>query len=331
MSELIPPPKALCTGEDTFNGIKIIASILDNEERTHIFSERSLANVFGFKGGGAYWKRKKTDSAVLPEYLSSPLLKDFISSDLKEKLDSAVSYIATNGKYSQGIEATVLPLICDVYYKASIKHKDNEGLKKAGETAYKIILAFSQYGVLKYVEQITGYRYTDEDIIIAKQLKEWGVSPTIVDWGKEFQTEFYRHIYRLKGWDFNPKTVKKPQVIGTYTNKYIYSYLPADVFSWIKENTPKSKAGNKTARYFQSLDDKKGKEIFRNQLVSVTTLLKISKSWADFENKMMELFGQTAIDFPEPNFYEAPKQLPTSGNKELDEAFHIALNKTYKK
>ena len=57
----------------------------------HQTTERSLANAFGIKGGGAYWSRKKIDNgAVLPEYLSAKYLNDFISSELRDKLTSAI-------------------------------------------------------------------------------------------------------------------------------------------------------------------------------------------------------------------------------------------------
>jgi len=314
--ELKNLPKALCTGDDTFNGVKLVAAILDDVDRTHLFSERSLANAFGFRGGGAYWKRKKLDSAVLPEYLSSPILNEFITNDLRDKLDSAVSYVATNKKTATGLEATILPLICDVFHQAAQKYPDNENIKKAGDMAYKVILAFSQFGVLKYVEQITGYRYTDEDTLIANGLKEWGVSPVIVAWQKEFKTDFYRHIYRLKGWPYNPNTVKRYQVIGTYTNQYVYNYLPKDVFAWIKENTPKSKAGNKTARYFQSLDDSRGKELLRNQLVSVTTMLMLSKSWEEFKIFFARSLMRGQIDFPEPKMILPKNKLLEKAKKD---------------
>lgn len=314
--ELKNLPKALCTGDDTFNGVKLVAAILDDEDRTHLFSERSLANAFGFKGSATYWEKRKKGAAVLPSYLSNSALKDYITADLIDKLAAAVPYLSTSKVVATGVEATALPLICDVFVKAGNDNPQNEALVIAGKRAYAIILAFSQYGVLKWVEQITGYRYTDEDTQIVKSLKEYGVSPTIIEWQKEFQTDFYRHIYRLKGWPFNPNTVKRPQVIGTYTNQYVYNYLPKDVFAWIKENTPKSKSGNKTARYFQSLDDNKGKELLRNQLVSVTTLLKLSRSWQEFKDFFARSLGQTQIDYPEP-IMELPKS--KSLNKEMND------------
>jgi hypothetical protein len=106
-------------------------------------------------------------------------------------------------------------------------------------------------------------------------------------------------------------------VIGTYTNQYVYNYLPKDVFAWIKENTPKSKAGNKTAKYFQSLDDKIGKEKLRNQMVSVSTLLKLSRSWLEFKQYFARSLGQTQIDFKEPEMVLPKHKLLERAKKNL--------------
>lgn len=128
----------------------------------------------------------------MPSYLSNSALKGYITADLTEKLATAVPYLSTSKIVATGVEATVLPLICDVFVKAGNDNPNNEALVSAGKRAYAIILAFSQFGVLKWVEQITGYRYTDEDTQIVKSLKEYGVSPIIVGWQREFQIDFYR-------------------------------------------------------------------------------------------------------------------------------------------
>jgi hypothetical protein len=140
--ELKNLPKALCTGDDTFNGVKLVAAILDDEDRTHLFSESSLAKAFGFKGSATYWEKRKKGTAVLPSYLSNSALKDYITADLIDKLATAVPYLSTSKVVSTGIEATALPLICDVFVRAGNDNPDNEALVTAGKRAYAIILAF---------------------------------------------------------------------------------------------------------------------------------------------------------------------------------------------
>lgn len=292
-------PKAIANGSEKIRGVKLVGAVLDDIYRTRVFSERSLANAFGIKGGGAYWKKKKTEGAVLPEFLSSSILNEFINSELRELLEGAVTYIAISGKVSTGLKANILPKVCDVFVQAAKKYPQNENLVRAAESAYEIIMAFSEYGVIKWVDKITGYKYEEEDQVILQQLALI-VSPDILEWQQEFKSDFYKEIFRLKGWPYNPYSVSRPGVVGTYTNQYIYSFLPSDVFKFIRNRTPKSKAGNFTVRLHQSLNKEVGKELLRNQLVAVTTILKLSKSWEQFKRQFQELYGQTALDFEEP-------------------------------
>lgn len=299
MGNVATLPKAIVNGSEKIRGVKLVGAVLDDIYRTRVFSERSLSNAFGFKGSGKYWQDRKNDAAVLPPYLSNKYIKEFVSKELEAILTAAISYVSVSGVVSTGVPANVLPKICDVFVRAAKKYPENENIVAAGESAYEIIMAFSEYGVIKWVDKITGYKYEEEDHVILQQLALY-VAPDILEWQKEFQSDFYKEIFRLKGWAYNPYSVSRPGVVGTYTNQYIYSFLPTNVFKFIKNRTPKSKSGNYTVRLHQSLNDAVGKEALRNQLISVTTILKLAKSWEQFKSQFQELYGQTSLDFEEP-------------------------------
>ena len=112
--------KATHQGELNINGFKISCAVLENGER--ILVNRSLANAFGIKGSGAYWQKKKTEkSAALPEYLSANYLQPFITEKVKLNIYNTVSYINKQGVESEGVDATFLSDICDIYVKAGQK------------------------------------------------------------------------------------------------------------------------------------------------------------------------------------------------------------------
>lgn len=123
-------PIAKYPGELDLNGFKIFCAVLEDGRR--IFSERSLANAFGIKGGGAYWEKKKVgknDSAFLPEYLSAKYLQEFIPNELRENFNSAFFYISKQGVVSKGVDVSVLPDVCDVYISAAKgKLKKNQNI-----------------------------------------------------------------------------------------------------------------------------------------------------------------------------------------------------------
>ena len=67
--------KAAYQGVLELNGFKLSCAVLDDDSRTRVFAERTIANAFGIKGGGQYWQKKKEMEILLPEYLSAAYLR----------------------------------------------------------------------------------------------------------------------------------------------------------------------------------------------------------------------------------------------------------------
>lgn len=294
-------PKAEYGGELPINGFTLSCAVL--EDGTRLFSERSLANAFGIKGGGAYWQKKKEEgeSAVLPEYLSANYLEPFITNELRQKLDSAVSYIAISGTIARGIDATVLPDICDVYVAAKNKGITNPNLVKVADTAYLLMKGFATVGIIALVDEATGYQYARERDELQKILKAY-IAEELLPWQQQFPDIFYKEIFRLNGWDFTVKGIKqRPGIIGKWTNHLIYEQLPKGVLAELKKKTPKGPSGKYSANFHQSLTPNLGQTHLQNQLQSVITLFQISDNWTDFSARFNTLVsrraGQLSVDF----------------------------------
>lgn len=194
----------------------------------------------------------------MPEYLSAKYLEPFISNKLRQKFDSAFSYVSTTGTVAEGIDATVLTDVCDVYITAQNKGKiKNKNLKTISENAYTMLKAFSNEGIVSLIDKALGYKYEREEIIIETILKLF-VSPEILEYQKTFHLGFYREIFRLWNVPFTEEYIRrKPPFIGMLTNEYVYKNLPQGSFVLreLKSKTPKTKAGNNKVRLHQSLTD----------------------------------------------------------------------------
>src|SRR5262245_11086339 len=46
-------------------------------------------------------------------------------------------------------------------------------------------------------------------------------------WARRFPDEFYRQIFRLRGWEWKGRKINPPQVVAKYTNDFIYDRLGA--------------------------------------------------------------------------------------------------------
>jgi hypothetical protein len=315
-------PKAKYNGEVDLNGFKITCAVLENGQR--VFSERSLATAFGIKGSGAYWKKKKGNSALLPEYLSAKYLKPFINKDLEEKFESALPYIAKSGEEARGIDVTVLPDICDVYVTAKNEGVRNEKFKEVADNAYKMIKAFAKVGIIALVDEATGYQYDREKQELQAILQLF-ISDEILDWQRTFQLSFYKEIFRLWGIPFTAENIRrKPSFIGHITNGYVYDNMPKGSFILenLKKRTPKTASGkNYKYRLFQSLTPL-GKKSLEKVLYSVEALASISETKAQFIKFMNEKYGQKEIPFEDiEELNPAPKiskiENPTQFDKQL--------------
>ncbi len=68
----------------------------------------------------------------------------------------------------------------------------------------------------------------------------------------------------------------------------------------LKKSTPKSKAGNYTKKFHQSLTEDIGNPHLERHLASITTLMKVSANWTNFHRLFVRAFGgQLDLDFPE--------------------------------
>jgi len=291
--------KATHQGEIELNGFKISCAVLETGQR--VLVNRSLANALGIKGSGAYWQKKKEEKgAVLPEYLSAKYLQPFIEEKHREKLYNSIDYVNKTGIETDGIDASFLTDICDIFIKAGQKgaFKNNPEIP---ETAYKILLALSNVAITALVDEATGYQYVREKDELQKILRAY-ISEELLPWQKRFPDIFYKELFRLNGWNFTVSGIKKrPGVIGTWTNKLIYEQLPNGVLEELKSKTPKSQSGNYTARFFQSLTPDTGNPHLTAQIQQIVTLFQLSDNmkhmWQQFEKLKLRQSGQLELPF----------------------------------
>ena len=277
-------------GKLDLGGYQISCAVLDNG--TRVLVERSMANALGSKGSGAYWARKRKDekSHLLPSYVSAVYLKDYVSDELKKKLEQPIRYINQNGRLTTGVDATVLPEICDVWITAREKGALNEEQAKTAERAYVLMKGFATVGIIALVDEVTGYQEIRDRLALQEILDKYLLDYRAI-WAKRFPDEFYKEMFRLKNWPYDPTSVKRPSLIGKLTNQLIYKKLPPGVLQELKRKTPKSEKGNYTARFHQSLTEDIGHPNLKGQLQQVIVLMRISPNWRVFDRNFVRAFG----------------------------------------
>jgi len=315
--------RATHQGQLDLMGNKISCAVLENG--TRILVDRSVATALGKKGSGAYWKLKKQGEKVLPEYISASYLKPYISDKLINQLENPITYINVNGEITTGIDALLLPEICDVWITARNNGILNENQENTAEKAYILMKAFAKVGITALVDEATGYQYDRERFELQKILKAY-VSDEILKWQLTFTDEFYKEIFRLWGLPYIPKYIKnKPSFIGKLTTKYIYDQMPTGVMDKIRENIGKTENGNYKYRWHQGLTPDIGKEHLKKQIYEVTAIMSVSKTKKQFDKLFKEKYGTEPVQL-ELEFKENIEEQKSEFNKNIEKALNYNPN-----
>jgi hypothetical protein len=127
-------------------------------------------------------------------------------------------------------------------------------------------------------------------------------------------------MYRLRGWSYDPTSVKRPGCVAYYTVDLTYDRLAPDLFKELKEKTDRDAKGRLKHRLHRWLTTDYGHPRLRQHLEGVTVLMKISRSWEEFYYRLNQVYpklNETALlpftaeeIFGEPDSVATPAILP---------------------
>lgn len=291
-------PIATHPGVLKIDKIEIYCAVLDDE--TRILSTRSVANAFGVKGGGEYWRKKRElKSAVFPEYLSAAYLRPFISSDLGEKLFQPLKYIGIKKRLAYGLEATILPDICDVWIRAKEAGALPKNQERIAHNAYVLMRGFANIGIIALIDEATNYQIVRDRNALQKILDKYLLNE-YAKWAKRFPDEFYVEMFRLKGWQWKGMKVNRPSVVGHYTRDLVYSRLAPEVLGELEKRNPPDESGKRKSKHHQWLTEDVGHPALQKHLTMLIALEKASANWGMFYRMVQRALPKLNEQIPLP-------------------------------
>lgn len=298
--------KATHEGELKIGNLAMPCAVL--EDGTRVLSERGVTKALGAKRSGSHWKRMREsgDGAFLPVYLSAANLKPFVDAELSMALSHPIKFRGRRGgNPGNGVPATILPKICDTWLKARDAGVLTPQQEHIAAQADLLMRGLAHVGVIALVDEATGYQEVRAKDELNKILERY-ISKELLPWAKRFPDEFYKQLFRLHGWPYDPGSVKRPSVVGHMTNELIYQKLPPGILDELKRRNPKNERGNRIHRHHQFLTDDIGEPHLEKQLAVVTSLMRASANKPEF----MRLFRRA---FPE-KYPQQELPLPDSGD-----------------
>jgi hypothetical protein len=169
-----------------------------------IISQKTLNSVLKRPEGGG--------SRNLPRVVDLKALEPFISNDLRSRVSNLIQF----GKV-KGLDALILPDICEVWLKAREAGVLNQKHLETALMAEVLMRGLSNVGIVALIDEATGYQKERDDDSLQKLLAVY-LSEEKLKWAKTFPDSYYKELFRLRGWPYDPINTKRSALVGRLTN-----------------------------------------------------------------------------------------------------------------
>ncbi len=218
-------------------------------------------------------RKHQTDVVNLPAFVAAGNLNPFISIEI-ETASTPIRFKApARGPVAHGYRAELLPQICEVYLKAREAGEILPSQRHIAARAEILVRGLARVGIITLVDEVTGYQEIRDRRALRAILDRF-LRAEHAKWSKRFPDEFYREIFRLKGWQWQGMKVNRPQVVGHYTNNLVWDRIAPGVREQLERLNPKMDTGERQVKHHQWLTHDVGHPELQKHLIGIIALLK---------------------------------------------------------
>lgn len=284
----------------SIGGVTIPCYVL--EDGTRVLSQRGmvagLGMAYGTRQGGA---------DRLTSFAAGKGISAFVNSDLMLLIQNPIKFTHSGGGgIAYGYPATLLADLCDAVLaarKAGVLQKQQDHIATQAEV---LVRGFARVGIIALVDEVTGYQHDRASDALAKILEAF-IAKELQQWVRTFPSDYYEHLFRLRGLKYPTDSVQRPQYFGVLTNDIVYKRLAPGVLEELKKVTPRRESGRLKHKYFQRLTNNIGYPKLREHLGAVVAIMRLSDSYHDFIMKMDKHYPRYGETIPLPLDYKADK------------------------
>lgn len=275
-------PEAPHTGDLKIGNSVIKCGVL--EDGTRLLTRATFVRAIG-RRGKAKGGRDYDDEFKTPVFLTAKNLKPFIPEELQR--NSAPVIFRIKSQEYIGYKAELLPQVCGVFIDADEAGDLAVSQKHIAQKCRVLLRGFATVGIVALVDEVTGYQDVRDRLALQKILDKYLIDEW-AKWTKRFPDDFYKHLFRLKGLPYPPKSMKKPQYVGHWTNDIIYRRLAPGVLKELKRKNPRQPSGHRKRKFHQYLTRDWGIPELTDHLSNVTFLMKTCEDgeWGEFKERL---------------------------------------------
>ncbi len=285
-------PEATHIGELQIGEATIKCAVL--RDGTRILTRATFLKAIG-RTGKAKGGREYDDEFRTPVFLTAKNLESYIPDTILG--NSTPVIFKLKGRQVIGYKAELLPQVCGVFIDAERAGVLLPSQIPIAQKCDILLRGFATVGIVALVDEATGYQQDRARDALEEILRKF-ISDELLKWVKTFPDEFYRQMFRLRGWDYSEFSTKRPAIAGKITNDIVYRRLAPGVLEELKSLTPKDSKGRRRHKYFQRLTEDIGHPALREHLASVITLMKASSNWRNFYSMLNRALPQRDATLP---------------------------------
>jgi P63C domain len=168
----------------------------------------------------------------------------FVDRHLGDLQSITLEYRTKRGALARGIRAETIPKICEVWLDADEEAHRGARQKRMAANAKVLMRALAHTGIIALVDEATGYQDVRAKDALAKIFTEF-LANERQKWTSTFPLDFYKEIYRLRGWKFEPWNTKRPSVVASWTDDLVYDRLAPGLTDELRLKNPIAVTGRR--------------------------------------------------------------------------------------
>jgi hypothetical protein len=287
-------PQASHDGPLNIGSAELFAAVLPNGKR--LLSQGTFLRAIG----RSRTPKAGTGGAMVavdgvPSFLQAEALKPFLTEELMVST-TPIFFKTVSGQKAVGYGAELLPLVAEVYLKFrdscwAKAAKEGTEHDKAIPRQYQHIIeacdalmrALAKVGIIALIDEATGYQDVRDRQALQEILDKY-LRKDFATWAKRFPDEFYKEIFRLRGWTWRGMKINRPQCVARYTTDIVYGRLTKGIVKELDSRNPVLETGRRKYLHTQLLTEDIGHPALAQHLYGVIGLMRTcdDKDWGGF-------------------------------------------------
>lgn len=280
-------PRATHEGDFNIGDVTVSSAVLEDGRR--VLTQSTFLVALGRSRTPKAGTGVLADVDRIPTFLDAAALKPYLSDELLTST-TPVYFTTGNGVKKVGYDATALPAVAEVY----LKWRDDlhaRGASVPGTHAHivhacdLVMRGLARVGIIALVDEATGYQEIRDRRALQAILDQF-LRKEFAAWAKRFPDEFYKEIFRLRGWTWRGMKVNRPHAVAHYTRDLVYARLLPGILTELEARNPRNERGHRAVKHHQFLTDEVGHPALAQHLYALIGFMKSSDTWDEFMTRI---------------------------------------------